>query len=187
MKTMGLLFLAMVWAALAPGTVDAVPSDLASAQTSPASSANTASGHPGDAGHAASPHDGRQGTSGTASDEQRNHGRASVANHPPSPTSLNKPNPPEPLPNSRQRPMRGNALHPPGSNQAVGAPRSAFMGNETVHNPSPVRSSSVVRPTAPALNSVPHRSPNPAVVGGSMNLRGGKTGAINGTAMNHKR
>ena len=42
MKTTCLLFLTMIWAAWMPGTGYAVPSQ----ETSPASSANPASGHP---------------------------------------------------------------------------------------------------------------------------------------------
>jgi hypothetical protein len=61
------------------------------------------------------------------------------------------------------------------------------MPNETFHYASPVRTSNAARPTVPVLNNVHHHSPNPAVVGGSPNLRSRNTGAINGTAMSRKR
>ena len=121
-----------------------------------------------------------------ASDEERDHGRASDTNHPPSRASLTKANRPQQLPNSRQRSLPGNALHQPGSSKSSGAPKGGLIRNETVNNALAVRASSVVRPTVPALNNVHHRGPNPAVVGGSPNSHGRNTGAINGTRMNRK-
>ncbi len=121
-----------------------------------------------------------------ASDEQRDHGRASDPNHPPSRASLTKANRPKQLPNSRQRSIPGNALHQPGSDKSGGAAKSGFIRNETVNNALAVRTPSVVRPTVPSLNNVRHRSPNPAVVGGSPNSHSSNTGAINGTRMNRK-
>ena len=77
-------------------------------------------------------------------------------------------------------------LHQPGSVKPTGAAKGGLIPNETVNNALPVRMSSVVRPTVPSLNNVRHRSPNPAVVGGSPNLHSSNTGAINGTRMNRK-
>jgi hypothetical protein len=48
------------------------------------------------------------------------------------------------------------------------------------------RTPSVVRPTVPSFNNVRHRSPNPAVVGGSPSSHSSNSGAINGTRMNRK-
>ncbi len=159
----------------------------ASQQTSPA---NSASDHPRDpdALHrdAASPRDGRHQTGGKASDEQRNHGRASDPNHPPSRAPLIKVNRPKQLPNSRQRSLPGNALHQPGSNKSGGAAKGGLIQNETVNIALPVRTPSVVRPTVPSFNNVRHRSPNPAGVGGSPSSHSSNTGAINGTRMNRK-
>jgi hypothetical protein len=186
MRTTCLLFLAMSWAALMQGTSYAVPSSPASQPTSPESSADTARGHPLDAEHAASADDGRYERGGKAADEQRGHARASITNHPPSRASLTKANRPKPLPNSRQRSLPGNALHQPGSDGSGGAAKSGFIRNETVNNALPGRTPSVVRPTVPLLNNVHHRSPNPAVVGGSPNSHSSNTGAINGTRVNRK-
>ncbi len=187
MKTTCLLFVTFGWAALMPGKGYAVPSSPASQQTSPESSANTASGHPGNAGHAASPRDGRPQTGEKASDEQQNHGATSETNRPPSRASLTKANRPKPLPNGRQRSLPGNALHQPGSNKFVGAAKGGVIANETVSNALPGRTPSVVRPSVPSLNQVHHRSPNPAVVGGAPHLHSSNTGAVNGTRMNRKR
>jgi len=186
MKTAGLLFLAMNWAVLTPGAGYAAPSSPASQQTSPASSANTASGHPRDAGHAAPPRDGRQVTGGKVSDEQRGHGRASGPTHAPSHASLTKVNHPRQLPNGRQHPLPGNAFHQPGSYQSGGAAKSGLIQNVPVQNALAARTSSVVRHAAPLLNNVRHRSPNPAVVGGSVNSVRRNTAVINGTRMNRR-
>jgi hypothetical protein len=188
MKTTGLLFLTMVWAAWTPGTVDAIPPSPESDQASPASSANTASGHPGDAEHAASPRDARPPAEGKASGEQPGHGRGSDTNHRPNGASLVRANHPKPLPNSRQRSLPGNALNVQqlGSGKPGGAAGSGFIGNETVHNGSPGRTSSAVRPTALSLSTGHHRSPNPAVAGGSLVPPRSNTAAINGTGMSHR-
>jgi len=184
MKTTGLLFLAMTWAAWTLGTGYAVPSQ----ETSPASSANPASGHPDDAGHAAPVADASHHTSGKAPEEQRGHGRPSVANHPPSRASLTKANRPLRPPNGRPRALPGNAMnpHPPGSDPSRGVVIGGFIPNRAVPNALPVRTSSFLRPTPLSLNNVHHRSPNPAAVGGSPNLRSSNIGAINGTRMKRK-
>ena len=187
MKATCLLFLTISWAASMPGAGYAVPSNPASQQISPASSANTASGHPRDAEHAASPRDGRHPTDGKASDEQQNHGRASGTNHPPRGAGLTKANRPKQLPSGRHRSIPGNALHQRGSDKSRGAAKGGFIQNPTIHNALPVRMSSVVRPIALSPNNVRHRSPNPAVVAGPVNSDRRNNGAINGTHMNRKR
>jgi len=167
MKTMGLLFLTMSWAALLPGTGYAIPAQ----EMSHADSEKSASGHAAEA-KAVPP----------------GHVRTSETNHRPARASLTNANRPQQLPNSRQRSPLGNAmnLHPPGSHIFAGAAKGGTIPNTTVNSAVPGRTSSLVRPAAPSLNNVPHRSPNPAVVGGSANLRSSNTGAINGTHMNRK-
>jgi hypothetical protein len=184
MKTTCLLFLTMSWAGLTQGIGCAAPSQ----RTSPEGSANTVSAHPHDAEHAAPADDGRRQAGEKASDEQQDHGRASDTNHPPSGASLIKANHPKQLLNSRQRSTPGNAinLHQPGSDKSGGAAKGGLIQNETVHNALPVRTPSVIRPTVPSLNNVRHRSPNPAVVAGSVNSDRRNTGVIDGTRMNRK-
>jgi hypothetical protein len=223
MKTMGLIFLTVVWRALASETAYAAPPTM-KMRPAPWSAVAAATAFDsfgkfgirqggsccyrtprwlrlsyfqdgaaagprvttGDAEHGAPAGDGRQETGAKASDEQRNHGRASSPNHPPSRTSLTKVNRPMPIPKSRQPPMPGNALHPPGSNISAGAAKGGLIPSQTVNSASPIRTTSVVRPTGPVLNSARHRGPNPAVVGGSPNLRSSNAGTINGTRMNRK-
>jgi len=119
-------------------------------------------------------------------DERGDHGRASNMSHPPHRASLTKANRPKPLPKSRQRSMPRNALHQPGSNKSGGVAKGGLIPSETVHNALPVRAPSVVRPTVPLLNNVRHRSPNPAVVGGSADSHSRNTAAINGTSIRRK-
>ena len=121
-------------------------------------------------------------------DERGDHGRASNMSHPPHRASLTKANRPKQLPNSRQRSLPGNLmnLHQPGSNKSGGAAKGGLFQSEPVNNALAVRTPSVVRPTVPPPNNVHHRSPNPAVVAGSVNSDSRNTGAINGTRMNRK-
>jgi hypothetical protein len=100
--------------------------------------------------------------------------------------NLIKANRPKQLPNGRQRSLSGNALHQPGSDKSGGAARGGLIPNETVHSALPVRTSSIVRPTALSLNNVRHRGPNAAVVGGSPNSHSRSAAEINGTRMNRK-
>jgi hypothetical protein len=174
MKTKGFLFLAMVWAAWMQGKGFAVQ----------ASSANAASAHPGDSGRAATVGDGKHSTDVKVSEEQRGHGPMTKLNRPPIHANLAKVNHPAQLPNSRLHPF---PLRPPDSFQPVGAARGGWVPNGTFHVASPVRMASVGNSTVPAVNSVRHRSPNPAVVGGALSTRVTNTGVINGTRMDHKR
>jgi len=114
------------------------------------------------------------------------HGAGYATDHPPSRASLTKANRPKQLPNSRQLSLPGNALHQPGPDKSGGAAKSGLIPNETVNIALAVRTPSVVRPTVPPPNNVHHRSPNPAVVAGSVNSDSRNTGAINGTRMNRK-
>jgi hypothetical protein len=167
MKTTCLLFL-MIWAALMQGTGYAVPPSPAPLQTSPASSASTASGHPGDAGHAAPPGDGRHSTEGKASDEHPDHRRTSNPNHPAGRASLTRTNRPNSHADSRQRSLSGNALHQPGSDKSRGGVKGGLIPNGTVHNALPVRRSSTIQPSGLRGDNMSYRRVNPArVEGGS--------------------
>ena len=188
MKTTCLFFLTLTWAALRQGIGFAVPASPASQPTSTESSAHAASGHPGDAGHAAPADDGKHPVGRKASEPYRGRGRASDTHHAPSPASLTKANHPQQLANNRQRSLPGNALHHqlPGSNKSKGAGGGGLVPNEIVHNALSARMSNVVRPGVPPLNNVHHRSPNPAVVTGSLNSDRRNNGAIDGTRMSRR-
>lgn len=88
--------------------------------------------------------------------------------------------------NRRPRPLPGNSLHPGVANKSGAAVSGGLIQGETTHNGLPVRTSGVVRPAAPSVNSVRHRSPNPAVVGGPVYFHSSSTGAINGTRMKRR-
>jgi len=177
MKLTRLPFLSLVvtmsWAALMPGTGYAAPSQ----QTSAESSATTP-------------------VAGRPSKEQRSPRHASDKNHPRSRASLTAANHPKQLPNGRKRSTPGNAanLHQPGSGNSGAAAKGRLIQNKTASNAIPVRPPGTVRPTAatlnPSFNTVRHRGPNSAVVGGSAggsaNLNSSNTGAINGTRMHRK-
>jgi hypothetical protein len=77
-------------------------------------------------------------------------------------------------------------LHQPGLNKSGGVAKSGIIRNETVNSASAVGTPSVVRPTVSSLNNVHHRSPNPAVVAGSVSSDRRNNGVINGTRMNRK-
>jgi hypothetical protein len=187
MKITGLLFLAMVWATWTPGASYAAPSP-ASDQTSAAASADTVGVHPGDARRATVDGAGKPPAGGKARDEPRARGRvAGGPNHPANHPSLAWAGHPSRLPNGRPRPLPGNALSPPGSYQPTGLAKGGFIPTGTVRSAYPVRTSSAVRPSAPAFNNERHRGPNPAVVGGSVNLHRSNTGMINGTGMARRR
>jgi hypothetical protein len=188
MKTACLLLLTMSWATLTQGTGYATPMSPAPQQKSPQSSAPTATAYPGDAKRAAPADNGGYRTREKASVEQRGHGRASITNRPPSRVPLPKANRPKQLPNSRQRSLPGNAmnLHQPGSDRSRGGANGGLTRNETANNALAFGTPSAVRPTVPLLNNVPHRRPNPAMVGGSLISPRSNTGAINGTRMNRK-
>jgi len=109
-------------------------------------------------------------------------------NHPRNRASLTPATRPKSIPYSRKRSMPGNAmnLHQPGSDKSGGAAKGESIHNETINNALPVRPPSAVRPTMLSLNTVRHRGPNPAVVGGSANSNSRNTAAIDGTRMHRK-
>jgi hypothetical protein len=186
MKTTCFIFLTISWAACTPGIGYAVPSNPASQPASPPSSANTASGRSGDAGHAAPADDGRYRSGAKASLEPRGHGRPSITHHPSSRATLTRVNRPKQLANNRQRFVPGYAVQPPSREKSPVVGKGGLTSHEAVHKGSLVRVPSVARPTAPALNNVRHRSPNPAVVVGSVNSARRNNGAIDGTHMNRR-
>jgi hypothetical protein len=171
MKTTCLLFLAMSWATLMPGTGYAVP-ELAACPLLWGEGENVGTPGPLPGGEGVP----RPAFSPAGAGRVRGHG---------GPASQ-KANRPKQLPNSRRHSMPGNALHQPGSNRSGAASKSGLVQNETVSNALAVRTPSVVRPTAPSFNNVRHRGPNPAVVGGSPPSHSSNTGTINGARMNRK-
>jgi len=103
------------------------------------------------------------------------------------PASRKANRPQQPL-NSRQGSLAGEGTkrRQPGSDQFRGATNGESIQGKTVNKAVPVRTPSAVRPTAPVVNNLRHRSPNAAVVSGSLNSHSSNTGAINGARMNHR-
>jgi hypothetical protein len=172
-----------------------------SQQTSAESSAHEKSARPAsdrpqddvshDPGRVAPADSGKPQNTGTSSGEPRDHHQASSKNPARSPRSLTAANRPKQRAISRRGPLPGNAMnpHPAGSDKSGGAAKGGLIKNEKVNSVLTARPPSVARSTA-SLNPLPdhvrHRSPNPAVVGGSANPASSNTGALNGTRMNRK-
>jgi hypothetical protein len=99
-----------------------------------------------------------------------------------------KVNPPKQVLNSRKGSLAGNArsLRQLGSDKPRDAAIGALIHGKTVNHGALVRAPNVIRSATPTLSDVRHRSPNPAVVSGSLTSHGANTGTIDGTRMNHK-
>src|ERR1019366_8475767 len=182
MKTAGLVFMMIGCAVSMYGTSYAAPSDPVAHQSSSATSVDTASDRPHGA-HSA-PVDGRKHQAGgKSSGEHPGPRHALDKNHPPGPASQSNANRPSQAPNRQEHSASGDTrnLHEPGSDKLAGAAKPGAIQSTIAGNPPPVRPSSVVRPTAPSLDNVRHRSPNSAVVGRSASLATRNAGAINGT------
>jgi hypothetical protein len=187
MKTAGLALMTIGFTVLMSGTSYAATSSSAARQGSPATSEDTASNRPR-AAHLATADGGKHRSGEKPSGEQPGNRRSSDKNHTPSQASLSKANHPDRIPSRQEHSASGNArnLHEPGSDKPAGAAKLGVIQSEIAKNTLPVRPSSVVRPTAPSLDNVRHRSPNSAVVGGSASSATRNAGAINGTRMTRK-
>jgi hypothetical protein len=114
--------------------------------------------------------------------------RRAAKNRPRNRANLTVANRSKQLPIRRKRSKALNAAnpYPPDLDKSGDA---ATGQNRTANNALPLRSTSVVRPTVASLNAslntVRHRGPNPAVVGGSASNTG-NAGALSGTRM-HRR
>lgn len=187
MKTAGLVFMMIGCAVSMYGTSYAAPSDPVAHQSSSATSVDTASDRPHGA-HSA-PVDGRKHQAGgKSSGEHPGTRHALDKNHPPGPASQSNANRPSQAPNRQEHSASGNAMdrREPGSDKSVGAAKGGLVQKETVNNALRIQPRSVARPVGPSIENVRHRTPNPAVVGGSANSTTKNTGAINGTRMNRK-
>lgn len=187
MKTSCLVFMTIACAVLMYGTSYGAPSDPVSQQSSSASSSDTASDRP--RAERTDPAEARNHKAGEKpSHEQPGNRHVSDKNRPPSQAGVPKASGPSQPPKGHERSTSGDAmnLHQPGPDKSVGAAKGGLLQNEAGNNPLRVRPSSVVRPAAPSLDNVRHRSPNPAVVSGSANATTRNTGAINGALVKRK-
>jgi hypothetical protein len=187
MRAIGLIFLALGYAAFAVGAVGAVQSVAAAQQTSNRSAADTVGNHSREADHAAPAADGAH--VGKPSEDQQNHPKVSANKAPAANASLSKPSLRIELANRRERSATQDSKNSdhPGSDRTVGAAENGRSRNETAHNAATVRQPSAVRPSVPSLSNVRHRGPNPPIVGGVGNSNSRNTGALDGTHMNRRR
>lgn len=82
----------------------------------------------------------------------------------------------------------GKRLNPGslGANQSVGPVKGASLRSQTARSALAARTSGSTRPAAPLFSNARHRSPNPALVGGSAGASGRNAAAINGSAMKRR-
>jgi hypothetical protein len=180
MKTAPVIFLTICCAAFTHAVVYAVPSG-PSPQSAPSESA-VAGDHPRNPGQ------------GASSDSQSRHGKGPAqAGNQRHGSALNQPrergnftNPPKRLANNQAGPARGNSqeirqlrIH---TSDSAGSDR--LLQSHTINRALPP---AVVRRGGTSVDNVRHRGPNPAVIGGTMNLKIGNTGVITGTGMNRRR
>ncbi len=180
-----LIVLTLGWAVLAPRAGIATPSSSTTQQASSEGSASVASRHWSDAGRATPVIAGKATVEGKNPNVHETRGRVPVPTRAPIHSGASKTNPTRALVNNRPRVVSGTARNaePLRSGNLGNVERPRPVSIESWHAAEPQRMVSAVRPTAPLHNTVPHRSPNPAVVSGSANIHGGQTGAISGTGM----
>lgn len=185
MKTVCLVFLTMICAALLHGTVYAAQSSPASQLKSHQGAAKTVSDRSQGVKQSAPGDDGTH--IGKPSDDRQNHHKVSDNNHPTSSPSLSKANRPKQLPNRRARSASANSMNPyrPASNKSGRATKDRLSRDETGNNTLSIRPT-VVRPAVPSFNNVRHRDANPAVVGGLGSSNTRNTGAIDGTHISRR-
>ena len=188
MRTACLVFVMIGCAGLMRGPVYAAPDTGTSQQASAASSSNTASNSPGNVGQPAPVPDEKQPTKGKSSDAQPMQRNVS---HEGRPRGRSNPTKTERFPqvsNNASRSMLGTTgNHEQPGSSALG--RTAMGGpirNQGVRHAFSVQPASGARFNTPTLNNVRHRSPNPAIVGGSGNITRKNDGALDGTRMPRK-
>jgi len=188
MKTARLACLIIGCAALMRGPAYAAPDTVTSQQASGASSSNTASHGPGDVGQAAPVTQEKQPKNGKSSDGQQERHDVSHEGRPKGRSSPTKTDRFPQVSNNASRSMLGNAgNHGQTGSSALG--RTAMGGpiqNQGVRHAFPVQPARAARFNTPMLNNVRHRSPNPAIVGGSGNITRKNDGALDGTRMARK-
>jgi len=175
MKTTRLVLTTIVSVALVQGRAFAAPRAASSQQASAASSSTTASSNPGSSGEAAPVEDAKQHTNPASPDPQHEWHGSSDEKHRSGDASQTMAHRPWQLANNKNTSRFGNRYQP-------AARGGTIQNKEARYVPVP----GVVSAGGPTLSNVRHRSPNPAIVGGSRNTIANSTGAINGTRMNHK-
>jgi hypothetical protein len=138
----------------------------AAAQSSPADSAN-----------------------GRDSDGQRDHRRAVGKDLARSHAILTKTRRLTTVPRNRGRSGSATAFHfrQPAQSTSSGGEGRGLLRDNTLKNSAPVRSPHIVRPARTAVSHARHRSPNPAIISGSVNSKTRPAAEISGTLMDRRR
>jgi hypothetical protein len=185
MKTAYLLLILMMIgrSALMDWRIFAIPHASSYVQSVGATPPNVSKNVPHDVQQTAPSDDGKRQTDGNPSDKQRHVRNVSEDNLPGGHSSTTKSNRPRPLSSDVRRSKLGNSTngHQPSLANPNGATNAKLIQN---HEAGPVfsaRHPSVVSSNTSSSNKTRHRSPNPAIVGGSGNAK--NTGALDGTRM----
>jgi hypothetical protein len=183
MKTIGVFFLTLGFAAWTIGAAFAGQSVAASQQAAPRNAANAVGNHAREADHAA------PAGGGKPSDDQQNHPKVSANQAPAASANLSKPNRRKEGSNNRERPgsERSRNSHGPAADKSAGGAQNGLARSETINHAPSNRASSIARRALPSLSDVRHRGPNPPIVGGVGNSNSRNTAALDGTHMNRKR
>jgi hypothetical protein len=186
-KTVGLIFLTLGWAASAVGAAGVGQSVAASQQAPSRNVAGTVGNRSHEADHVAPAAD--RAHVGKPSDDQQNHRKVSGNKLPASNTSPSKSDHRNEVSSGRERSVRDDSKtsRRTGSDKSRGVAQNGLARNETTNHAASNRTPAVVRPAAPSLSNVRHRGANPAIVGGPGNSNTRNTAALDGTHMNRKR
>jgi len=188
MKAARLACLIIGCAVLMRGPAYAAPDTMTSQQASAASSSNAASHGPGEVGQAAPVTLEKQPAKGNSSDAPPMRRDVSREGRPRGRSNPTKTERFPQVSNNASRSMLGTTgNHEQPGSSALG--RTAMGGpirNQGVRHAFSVQPASGARFNTPTLNNVRHRSPNPAIVGGSGNITRKNDGALDGTRMPRK-
>jgi hypothetical protein len=187
MKTIGLFFLTLGFAAWTIAAAYAGQSVAASQQAVPRIATNAAGNHARETDHAAPARGETHG--GKPSDDQQNHRKVSANKAPAASANLSKPKRRNEVSHNRELSgsERSRNSHRPAADKSAGGAQKGLAGSETINHAPSNRPSSAARPAVPSLSNVRHRGPNPPIVGGVRNSNSRNTAALDGTHMNRKR
>jgi len=176
MKTICLLVLTTVDAALLCGGLYAVPTNPAADQAASESAPKAVSAQSNRP----------SGTSGSQSDArasgEQQGPRRSDKNRPRIEALATKPTRPRPIARQRTLSEAGNPanLPSPAPSQSTLVKHGSIQ-NEAIYRALPVRPGGTIRPVAPSAGNVRHRDPNPPVIGGAASSNSRSAAVIDGT------
>jgi len=186
MKMIHFLLLTMTSAVLAGGIGRAASLSPDPSQAGSDNAPATTSGSARSAGTEASPGGGHPNDS-EARSEQPN-ARSAEKTRPRIPAAAAKPARLGQAPDGRGQtmPATPTAVRSSARAQSSVASNHGSMQNEAIYRALPVRSGNVVRPAAPSANTVRHRDPNAAVIGGAARPNSRSTASLDGASTSLK-